>query len=438
MSEQRLTARQFQEAAGTEGWCDLGLGVGSWFDAPSQAAGADVLRGIVDLVGDGGPQPDIDLRRSGVRVRIPFGSAGPTAVDASFARAISDRARDLGLRSDPAALQSVHLTIDAVQKSAVMPFWLHAFGYRQSHGVLTDALRRDPAIRFHQAGQPRPLRNRIHVDVAWADDAADARRSAVLAHGGHVVNGERPWVTDDTEGNEACLPLGPPSALGADPETQDWRQIGSAVTCYPTASFRESVDLAAAVAARADEADKPLMVDVRPGCVVLDSGKDQHETEDFDLDENFTDLARRIQAAARRMGLAADFSSPVRFLQICIHAVDVPAVRPFWTSVLGYRQGPYHRLAQDIYDPRRLNPVFWFQPIDAEDRDDRARRAQRNRIHVDLLVPEDEAQVRIDAALAAGGRITSDAQAPAWWTLADPEGNELDVIASGRDRPDPD
>ena len=33
----------------------------------------------------------------------------------------------------------------------------------------------------------------------------------------------------------------------------------------------------------------------------------------------------------------------------------------------------------------------------------------------------------IAAALAAGGRIVTDAHAPSWWTLADAEGNEVDV-----------
>jgi 4a-hydroxytetrahydrobiopterin dehydratase len=56
-----------------------------------------------------------------------------------------------------------------------------------------------------------------------------------------------------------------------------------------------------------------------------------------------------------------------------------------------------------------------------------APRPQRNRIHIDLYLPEDQAKARIDAAVAAGGRIVSDARAPYWWTLADPEGNEVDV-----------
>ena len=420
----------------------LAVGAGSWFDASSHAAGAELMRGIVDLVGDGARQPDIDLRRSGVQVRIPFGPpdpadpagparpAGLTAADVSFARAVSDIARGLGLRSDPAALQSVQLAIDASDKAAVMPFWRTAFGYEESEDDLTDSLRRDPRICFHQADQPRPLRNRIHVDVTWAYDIDDTGRAEVLANGGHVINDERPWVFADPEGNEACLLLGPPSSLGNDPDTQDFRDMGCGLTCYPTASFRESVDLAATVAGHADEAAKALMVDVRPGCVTFDSGKDQQETEDFVNDEGFVELARRIQAAARGMGLSADPSARVRFLQIAIDAVDIPVVRPFWMAVLGYQQGPYLRLAQDIYDPRRLNPVFWFQQMDSMDE---ARRAQRNRIHFDLFVPDDQAEARIDAALVGGGRITNDSQAPGWWTLADPEGNEVDVVvASGR------
>ncbi len=61
-------------------------------------------------------------------------------------------------------------------------------------------------------------------------------------------------------------------------------------------------------------------------------------------------------------------------------------------------------------------------------------RRERNRIHVDLFVPHDEAENRVRAALTAGGRLVSDANAPASWTLADPEGNEVDLATwMGRD-----
>jgi 4a-hydroxytetrahydrobiopterin dehydratase len=63
-----------------------------------------------------------------------------------------------------------------------------------------------------------------------------------------------------------------------------------------------------------------------------------------------------------------------------------------------------------------------------------APRPQRNRIHVDVFVPHDQAEERVAAALDAGGHLVNDENAPAWWTLADAEGNEVDVATwQGRD-----
>ncbi|WP_239089202.1 VOC family protein [Micromonospora gifhornensis] len=103
-------------------------------------------------------------------------------------------------------------------------------------------------------------------------------------------------------------------------------------------------------------------------------------------------------------------------------AVDVPAVRAFWTSVLGYQHDP-RAFVTDIYDPHRLNPVLFFQRMDASDTE---RRQHRNRIHVDLFVPYDQVHARIDAAVAAGGRTVTES-APRR-TLIDREGNEVDIV----------
>ena len=49
-------------------------------------------------------------------------------------------------------------------------------------------------------------------------------------------------------------------------------------------------------------------------------------------------------------------------------------------------------------------------------------------------MPHDEAEERIRAALEAGGRVISDAEAPAFWVLADAEGNEACICTwQGRD-----
>jgi len=48
-------------------------------------------------------------------------------------------------------------------------------------------------------------------------------------------------------------------------------------------------------------------------------------------------------------------------------------------------------------------------------------------IHVAIWVPYEQAEARVAAALAAGGRLVRDEFAPAWWTLADAAGNEADI-----------
>jgi 4a-hydroxytetrahydrobiopterin dehydratase len=100
-----------------------------------------------------------------------------------------------------------------------------------------------------------------------------------------------------------------------------------------------------------------------------------------------------------------------------------PDVMPFWRAVLGYRQVG----DEDLLDPHSQGPAFWFQQMDAP-------RPQRNRIHIDVWVAHDQAEARVAAAIAAGGHLVSDEYAPAWWTLADAEGNEVDVDTwMGRD-----
>ena len=73
-----------------------------------------------------------------------------------------------------------------------------------------------------------------------------------------------------------------------------------------------------------------------------------------------------------------------------------------------------------LIDPAEQGPTIWFQQMNGP-------RPQRNRVHFDLTVAEDEAELRVAAALAAGRRLVSDVQARAFWVLADPEGNEVGV-----------
>ena len=90
--------------------------------------------------------------------------------------------------------------------------------------------------------------------------------------------------------------------------------------------------------------------------------------------------------------------------------------------MLGYREQSDGSLA----DPDGFGPPVWFQQMDEP-------RTERNRFHLDVSVPHDVAEPRIEEALAAGGRMVSDARARAFWVLADVDGNEA-CICTWQDR----
>lgn len=112
-------------------------------------------------------------------------------------------------------------------------------------------------------------------------------------------------------------------------------------------------------------------------------------------------------------------------VEIAVDTIDDSQVRPFWAAVLGYDPAPDDPEA--LADPHGLGPQVWFQEAEVV-------RPGRGRLHVDVSVAVDEAQSRVEAALAAGGTLVSDEHAPSWWVLADADGNEVCVSsAAGRD-----
>ncbi|HTY29095.1 MAG TPA: VOC family protein [Mycobacterium sp.] len=204
-----------------------------------------------------------------------------------------------------------------------------------------------------------------------------------------------------------------------------WRLIlGALYTQVRAASLAEATEVAGlAVAAAGTAAQGHLTIDIRPDRAVL-----------------------RLQSAAagsvtgrdvRLAGVLADAlagrqltpgAGAVQAVEVAIDALDIPAVRPFWKAITGYVDEPGPSDLNDaLIDPLGRGPAIWFQQMDAP-------RPQRNRIHLDVDVPHDAARARIDAALAAGGRLLSDSAAPAFWVLADPEGNEACICTwQGRD-----
>ena len=199
----------------------------------------------------------------------------------------------------------------------------------------------------------------------------------------------------------------------------DWRVLAhGACAHFRTGSFAAGLALVDAIGRLADAANHHPDVDLRyPGVTVRLVSHDV-----LGLSERDVELARQISAAARELGVSADLAA-VQDIDFTIDVLVRPDVMPFWRAVLGYRPVD----DEDLLDPHWRWPSIWFQQMDGP-------RPQRNRIHVDVWVPHDQAKARVAAAIAAGGHLVSDEHAPAWWTLADAEGNEADVATwMGRD-----
>ncbi|MET3806724.1 hypothetical protein ABIB25_003744 [Nakamurella sp. UYEF19] len=372
----------------------------AWFDVPSLIEAAALAGRIVEL----SPAIMVDLRATGLQVR---------ADSDEHVEAVSAAARDLGLAARPAVLQQVSVVFETLNPAELRSFWQRVLDYAPGEGGgLADPLRRDPAIRIRSSTEPLPLRNRIHLDVV-RPAAAVAQASPGEATGPYGV------CHSDPDGNE--VDLVPGEALGEGIGTADWQTVFSAMACYRITSPKQQRDLAAA--ALADAAGFPMLIDLRPGLVITDSGKDQSDADAHGLELDFTDLAENLQTAAHELGAIAD-PGLSRFTQLFLDAADVAAVRAFWGAALGYTEDRRAGVT-DIHDPRRLSPEVVFQELDASETE---RRKQRNRIHFELAVPSDHAQTRLEAAVAAGGRLLE--QSEGRWRIADPEGNEL-VIVSG-------
>lgn len=199
----------------------------------------------------------------------------------------------------------------------------------------------------------------------------------------------------------------------------DWRFVLNAIHAeFALDSFPAGAALVSAIAAAAEEAVHHPDVSLRyPGVVrVLLTTHAAGGLTTLDVD-----LARTISTLAASMGAEARPSAP-QVIELAIDTMDADRIRPFWMAVLGYSDTG----SGDLADPGRVGPPVWFQQMDEP-------RTERNRFHLDVSVPHDVAESRVEAALAAGGRLVSDSRARAFWVLADVDGNEA-CVCTWQDR----
>ena len=207
--------------------------------------------------------------------------------------------------------------------------------------------------------------------------------------------------------------------LGAD-GVEEWVVLhGGATAAYDVGSIAEASALASEIThvPGVDDSGVLLTLSDRRLTVRLTRGVEF-------LERHHIDLARAISEVARRRGAVADRGA-VQEVQLAVAARPGELGVDFWRTVLGY-----DTLAADNgVDPLGHGSTVWMQDLDPA-------KPLRHAMHVDVSVAREHAVRRLEAALAAGGRVVEESEAPAGWILSDRAGNRV-CIASWPDGAEP-
>lgn len=135
------------------------------------------------------------------------------------------------------------------------------------------------------------------------------------------------------------------------------------------------------------------------------------------LEPRHVELARAVSEVARARGAAADRAA-VQEVQVAVAAKPEAVDIGFWRAVLGYAP-----MSDDnAVDPLGHGSTVWMQELDPA-------KPLQHAMHIDVSVAREHAEERLAAALAAGGRIVDNSEAPGWWTLSDGAGNRVCIAA---------
>ena len=207
----------------------------------------------------------------------------------------------------------------------------------------------------------------------------------------------------------------------ADEGLDGWAYLlGGLQTRVRTPDFAAGLAFVNAVGAAAEEADHHPDLDLR--YTHVDIRLRSHDVQA--VTGRDIRLARRISALAADAGLRPECASVAR-IELALDSPAFAKVLPFWAAVFAAEHLSGPELGDEVRDPYGALPTVWFQESGATE--------PRQRWHPDIWVDPAQVQPRIQAALAAGGTVVSDAEAPSFWVLADPDGNRV-CLCTWQDR----
>ncbi|BDZ43630.1 hypothetical protein GCM10025865_29290 [Paraoerskovia sediminicola] len=205
----------------------------------------------------------------------------------------------------------------------------------------------------------------------------------------------------------------------------EWRKLAQGLHArYGVEGFNAGARFVAAVADAGDELGHHPRVSMGRTYVDLKLSSDDAVYREDDGTEHVVewvtqqdvDLARRITEIAAAHGLVAQPGS-VSVIELGLDARSA-TVAPVWAALLtGQAESQGHGSPSDeIRDATGRVPNLWFGDLDED-------AAARQRFHVEVYVAPEVAEARIAAAVAAGGTVVDDSDAPGLTVVADQDGN---------------
>lgn len=130
------------------------------------------------------------------------------------------------------------------------------------------------------------------------------------------------------------------------------------------------------------------------------------------------DLAREISRLAAQLGVASDVAGLTQ-LELGLDTAAGTQLAPFYAALLGGEVA----YGEPVDRSGQVPAVWWQDPGEANEGPALPAQPFNQRWHFDVWVGHDEGEHRLQAVLNAGGRLVSDAAAPAYWVVEDADGN---------------
>ncbi|GAA3695572.1 hypothetical protein GCM10022399_10130 [Terrabacter ginsenosidimutans] len=212
----------------------------------------------------------------------------------------------------------------------------------------------------------------------------------------------------------------------AEAQLVDWRKLAQGLHArYVVDDFAAAARFVTAVGEAGDQLNHHPRVSIGNGHVHLELVSDDAVYRDDEGTEHVVewvtqqdvDLARRITEIAADHGIDADPGS-VSEIEIGLDTARSATIAPVWAALLTGSAESQGRgsPSDEIRDATGRIPNLWFGDSDEHE-------TPRQRFHVEVYVAPEVAEARIAAAVAAGGTVVDDSDAPSLTVIADQDGN---------------